>query len=149
MKKTFVLLTLVAILLMASPVSAIGPTYVGDRIFANADGQSYPADTPFYISHGWGGNLGVDPLGFEAKASFTLEVDGELISEDFVDRFVDHDSSYLLKLYVFNFYEGLSAGEHTFTGHYYVACKYTGSECEKSNKLIEVFTVSATVDFTP
>jgi hypothetical protein len=150
MKKIIVVLSIIAILLMASPVSAARHVYAGDRInVLLLTPTTFEADTPFHINHGWGIQVGRDTSGTYkeiAHARFELEVDGVLVGEDFVDRYVD--SGFHAKYYVFNFFDGLPAGDHTFTGHWYNLCKYSGVTCTNPSQEVENLVQSLTVTFT-
>ena len=151
MKKRIVLLTVVTILLMAGTASASSHTYAGDRIDLNIPPLTYPANIDFNVHHGWKCPVGrgtgeQDSMKENVRGSFALEVDGEFVGEDFVDRYVD--SGFFTKFYVVNFYGGLDEGYHTFTGHWYNVCKYYGETCANPNQIVEVSEKSITVLFT-
>ena len=91
---------------------------VGDRLFIYDSGsQTFPADTPFHIVHGWR----MDPAEEEPELfKFQLEVDGVYREEDFIEtKPVENGVD---RLFVFNFPEG-KTGIHVFTGQWQTSCE--------------------------
>jgi hypothetical protein len=131
MKKTIVFLVLIALLAAAVPVLAEGQEVVGERINLMVTGnQRYPANQPFHIKHGFGFSPSLDKS-IEAlgQFEFKLEVDGQPVQPDFVDRFaygnspdVDpEDEHWIMWGTVYNFPEGMT-GTHIFTAHWIWPC---------------------------
>jgi len=150
------LLTAVVLIgLIAAPVSAAkgGRHPVGDQInLISATPSEFDSATSFHVIHGFGLEPGVHhPVG---KWSFSLEVDGvdqgkgQLVNESFGDDGV-------ARRFLFNFEDGLGDGDHEFVGHWYAPCaaavdaEFYAGPCAKANEVVEVLTVSHTVNFTP
>jgi hypothetical protein len=116
-KLSLILVTMLLLLAFVVPAAAAGPRVkIGDRI-SIFDGYptSYPANTPFHIAHGWGFDPPND-VPSNPPYSFSLELDGDPVTESFVLRYADPDSDPLIVWHwVYNFPEGLS-GTHTFVG---------------------------------
>ena len=155
MKKITVFLTIIAVILMTVPVSASGRVIIGERLNINPIEhpeveQSFAENTPFHIKHGWRSLVeNRIPLGYLSEASFSLQLNGVDLEEDFVYRFSDLENGVALaKSYVFNFPEGM-IGTHYFTGHWFLQCKYMQDECENPNGLLEYLTHTVTVHFVP
>jgi hypothetical protein len=109
----------------------------GSRIALFAPPSSYPADTPFYVEQGFVCSLGTGASACaNAASSFVLSVDGvPQPSRKDVDIVYSDGAAFLRVLYLTNFPQGLSAGEHTLAG----VLTFDGSGTS---------TVSATVTFT-
>ena len=154
MKKMIILLV-IALLLVAVPVAAKTKDTVGEQ-FDISEGfpTEYAAETPFHIRNGWGAWSPDDaPIGIY---DFQLDVDGVFIEEDFVDRYVDSSEKPTMHWleWVFNFPDGLSAGTHTFTGHWFAPCRVVQEygypvTCPLPNYKLEVYTIPLEVTFSP
>lgn len=151
MKKTILLILsiLIVLLLAASPVLAADRVRIGEQInvlFGTPD--VFPANQPFHIAHGW---LNVPPM----PMGFVLEIDGEVVQHDFIDKTVVNEQPLLINIaWVHNFPEGMS-GTHTFTGHWLLNC-YSAldggfvDECPPgpfTKTLVDVLTNTLVVDF--
>lgn len=146
MKKIVGFLILLALLVMAAPVSASSKERVGERLNIFVSGsQTFPAGDPFHIAHGWILNPSDAPLGLFA---FQLEVDGILQDKDFTDIYTAHTTTpeFLYKIFVYNFPHG-ETGEHTFTGHWFVPCQAVYDDCERPNERVESHTSTVYVTF--
>jgi len=155
MKKIFIVLTIALALIMTATAAASSKVPTGPQIRVDPDGAvfHYPENTPFHIRHGWhsaitlGEEVNVE---FLAKASFSLEIDGDYMEDDYIERVrlpgVEPVVTDLYKFYFFNFPDGMT-GEHTFTGHWYVQCKYWQDECVDPDEIIEAGTRAITIIF--
>jgi len=138
MKKATFLLVVLA-LLFSTPALAREHEPTGDRIWILDSGaQDYPANTPFYIMHGWGD---VAPGTPAAQVRFELEVDGVVAKPTYVERSLEHgpDGPAFYTSWVFNFAEGMT-GQHTFEGHWIVPCYialYYGYVTECANPMAD------------
>jgi hypothetical protein len=122
MKKQLFFVTMIlmaAILVMTAPAAAALKTPVGERIYVNADDQSFPPGEPFHIMHGWI-FFPAPGEGMRGLYRFDLEVDGVYEEADFVVYAVQ--DGVLGIHWVFN-YPGGMTGTHTFTGHWIAPCK--------------------------
>lgn len=138
MKRHFILGAIVcaAVFLVALPAAANNKPVTGERIGLFAGPETFAADTPFYTEHGFVCLLGdTDCMGVEisARSWFELYVDGTLQSST---TDVDRSNNTIAKYSLFNFAEGLPAGEHTFIGKWY-----------RDGDLFH--TATAVVNFTP
>jgi hypothetical protein len=107
--------TIALLLASVTGAAAASRERVGDRISLLDPPATYPADTAFHIWHGFIFESRVD-RGY-GRYAFQLDVDGVATPADFFD--VDIlDRGTVSKVWVFNFPDGLSAGTHTFTGHW-------------------------------
>ena len=153
-KRSFLItiLTIGALLMLASPVAAAEKGPVGERINLYFGSTEFPAGTPFYIQHGW-----VQPSTDEAIGvfDFKLEVDGVLLQEDFkMFSAVSGDPDLLYRLWGYNFPYGMT-GAHTFTGHWFAPCQYAVDElgyagpCATPNAKVETISRTVVVTFVP
>jgi len=139
MKKTTFLLIVVVALLLATPAFAREHEPTGDQIVIRCDDPdaqycwdtgNYPADTAFYISHGW---IDLSPSYVPGQIRFELEVDGVNVPPTYVEFTRNHDPDdpgwFLNKIYFFNFPEGMT-GTHTFEGHWITPCVFVDPECK-------------------
>ena len=149
------LLILVACMLlvgMAAPAMAAQEP-VGERfnLFAG-EPDTYPADEPFFVIHGWGVIPSVDnPPG---HFNFTLDVDGvDLGAGKLINGGVAGPDGALTRLFLYNFDDGMPAGEYTFTGHWWGPCDWAVEwgmwfeACPQKNAMVEIFAVDHTVTF--
>ena len=131
MKRSIIILLLIAMVLIASPVAAARNAPVGNPISVfEGWPETYPANEAFHIKHGfWAETIDgrtrfqylivEDLKGFD----FQLQVDGLFRDEDFVLPVIDY-SQYPFRagaLWVHNFPEGMT-GEVTFTGKWIAPC---------------------------
>ncbi|MGE5124443.1 MAG: hypothetical protein ACM3H7_07985 [Acidobacteriaceae bacterium] len=144
----FLILALLS-LAIPSPVSAHNEP-VGDRISLYYPQVDFPAGTPFHIFHGWVQTSDDEAIGI---FDFTLEVDGDLRSEDFKQFSAESGEPDLLRrLWVYNFPEGMT-GMHTFTGHWYAPCQYAvdwlgyPGPCATANEKVETNSRTTIVNF--
>jgi len=86
----------------------------------------YTAGAPFFVLHGTGMAPSEDKPVSVDHMGFALEVDGVYVEPDWVSHFAtsarEGYGNHVYSLMAFNFPQGLSAGVHTFTGHWYVGC---------------------------
>jgi hypothetical protein len=126
--------------IMALPAPATPPEPIGPFLSVLVGTQTtFPAGTSFHTGGGWG----LDPNGdANGKFSFSLQVDGVLRNEDFVDRSVvagpPEVPQVLSRIWVYNFASGLSAGSHTFVGHWFGPCYATAGPCVDPNSVVEI-----------
>ena len=125
MKKFTVLIIAIMLLMSVNPVAAANqpPQPVGDQINLLDGDQTYPADTAFFIAHYFSLGTGVVPnLG---RFDFKLEIDGELVNEDYVSHIVMRGEDYntIIIAWLFNFPDGMQ-GVHTFEGHWICPCSF-------------------------
>lgn len=153
--KLTIVLTLLALLLIAAPASAARPTPVGSRIdLLTLTPTSYPENTAFHLMHGWSFSPDDTPAGFPLRLfSFALEVDGTPVSHDFILRDGGRGGA-RNTWWVFNFPTGMT-GTHTFTGFWLAPCQYVvdagviPGPCADPTEPVEFFSQSLTVEFTP
>jgi hypothetical protein len=148
-------LILIAVLVLAVPVGAKQPEPVGERfdllhgLPLPAPPQTYTAGEPFHIIHGHGLNPQWTPtIGLH---EFKLTIDGVAVEEDFVIRTVDPSSDFpLTLLWLYNFPDGMTSGEHTFTGQWIVPCTgpYPDPSCPAGEIVVVAFERSLDVTFT-
>jgi hypothetical protein len=154
MKKVRILIVVLAILLIAIPVSAAKLERVGERInIFSAEPDEYEAREPFHIVHGWG----QQPLKDAPPGQFDVElfVDGEFVDEDYVEREVTKtlEGPELRIVWVHNFLDGKEVGDHDFEVHWYLPCGYAvdsglwGGDCETPNVPVDVYQATHTVLF--
>jgi len=152
-------------LLVVSPVAAARDVPVGDRInIAEGWPDTFPANEPFHIKHGWTSNTARYPPQFPKRGifeyprgyDFNLMVNGFSRNEDFILRTVDfsQDPYKAMFSWVHNFPEGMT-GEVTFVGYWVAPCQeaisygwYTGI-CPSPQMPVIVHTASHVVEFTP
>lgn len=151
MRRTSLALALATTLvvgLAASPVMAAPGQPVGDRVDLRIGDQAFPASTPFHIDHGYLHETGDQAIGLD---DFMLDMDGTVLTADFLDRDPARDSGLSFSvLWYYNFPSGLT-GTHEFTRHYFQACNDDTVPCD-GNRIrtpVEVLAVTATVTFTP
>lgn len=155
MKKTIILICAMLILMSVNPVQAKSHETTGEKIDINYDGTfTYPAETAFYISHGWWlapkYEIKYPTGGYE----FRLDIDGEYIEEDYIDRtkVIDEELGFLiLTVWVFNFPDGMT-GSHTFGGHWFMPCERAlidgiVTECQTLSAPIECLTYHVEITF--
>jgi hypothetical protein len=111
----------------------------------------YPESTPFHIWHGWG----IAPsqskdLGPAGLFSFYLEVDGVSLGTGapIFSTMKFEGETLINRLWRYDFPDGMT-GTHTFTGHWMGPCVATAGPCSHDNEIVEVFSESVTVTFTP
>jgi len=152
MKKILVpILFLFLILASVTPAAADQKIPVGTRINLHNPPATFTAGAPFYITHGflfYVGQGSVSDQNMRGVYDFKLEVDGVYQKAAFVDRTLNtsNDPLTLNDLEVFNFPNGLTAGEHTFSGHWFAPC---GKDCKNPTTPVEINVTSVTVEFTP
>lgn len=111
------LLIVAAVLVVAAPASANSIPTTGTRIGLYAPPTTFPANTPFYVQHGFGcafTEAGCPQTLMNGGLLFTLYVDGVLQSPSNV--FVTSDGEGIAKWWLTNFPNGLPAGDHTLMG---------------------------------
>lgn len=151
--KSKLLLVLVACMLlagMAAPAMAAQEP-VGDRInVLFGEPEEYPADEPFFVLHGWGPVVpsltnAVGQVGFRLDVAGEDQGKGKLINWGGPDG--------LGRLWLYNFEDGMAAGEVTFIGHWFLPCQVAVDEgmwseaCPTPNAMVEVLTAEHTVLF--
>jgi hypothetical protein len=141
---------MLALLAWVTPVAADKKVTVGTRITISYNvPATFTAGAPFYIAHGWSFYIGQDSVSgqnMKGVYDFTLEVDSVYQKADFMDHMLNNDANPRLQiiLTVFNFPNGLPAGQHTFTGHWLAPCGHT---CANPTTLVEFFTTSPVITF--
>jgi hypothetical protein len=126
MKKTVLLIIVLVALLLATPALAREKEPTGDRIIIHPMNapptQDYPAETPFYIAHGW---IEIPPHAVPGQVFFELELDGVIVKPTYVEHTTVvgeyGPSPFFDKTWFFNFPEGLT-GQHIFEGHWIGPC---------------------------
>lgn len=155
MKRRFVFVLLVCMLLVSVSVPAIaGEEPVGDRInVLFGEPVTYPAGAPFFVLHGWSDVPVTSPPG---RFDFTLEIDGvDQGAGKFFNAGLGLTGGVWQRLWLFNFSDGLSEGEHTFTGTWWMPCEYAvesglwGDTCATPNAEVAALVIDHTVTFTP
>lgn len=133
-------------MLIPSNVLAKPKQPTGDRINLNGGDQTFAAGEPFHIIQGWVFEPHPNRQGL---FSFSLQVDGSEVDENYVDHSKDGNQNY--RLWVYNFPDGM-IGTHTFTGTWYAPCEvaeedWGGGPCEKKNEPVIVRVQTITVVF--
>jgi hypothetical protein len=155
-KKMFVISMLVLALTLVFSTSAalaVKRETVGAQIMIYGDPISFPAGEPFHVQHGivFGYDI-TERVGNEvALSKMTLDVDEFEIEPDYYDyahyNFLpdpppDYPDKAVIKLYTFNFPDGLERGTYTFVRRYYFTCQSFWDdgipvECHNPAELIE------------
>ncbi len=149
MKKITFVICAILMVLMVSPVQAAAHQPTGDQInIYDSGAQEYPADTAFYILHGW---LIAKPNSIGWLA-FELEVDGAIIPATYIDHSGTTMDTYN-HAWVFNFPDDMT-GVHTFSGHWYLQCNAAlrfgfVAECSHPTAHVDLETSEVVVTFTP
>lgn len=156
MRRRSLIISLVAFALtivVATPVSADPPfAPVGEQLTVFGEPDTYDADEPFFVIHGWFAEPSVHhPVGL---FDFRLEIDGvdqgrgHLLNEG-----VGQDGG-LTRVFLYNYFDGLPAGDHEFVGRWIAPCQlavdtlgYEG-ECNRRNELVVVFEYGGTITFS-
>ncbi len=95
----------------------------------------YPADTGFFVRHGWAWTDWTDPeltpsedrRGFMYQTTkFELYIDGEL-QKSSLKAFHDRESDWKFKLFVSEFHDGMT-GAHLFAGKWYLDGSLLGGD---------------------
>jgi len=156
MKKTALFVTvllIIALVAYTTPVAAVRDAPIGERIRVRNASIEFPAGAPFYFQHGWIQPSTDDAIGV---FSFALDVDGMPKQVTFKMFYAESgDPDLLTRLWVYNFPEGMAAGTHTFTGHWYAPCQYAVNSlgypgsCNTPNDKVETTTRTLTVTFVP
>jgi len=147
----------VLILLLALSLTAVVPATaaeapVGTRVnIVVGVPATLPADTAFHVLHGWG--IQTNLVTGVGAADFRLDVDGiELGAGKLVNT--TPAPGIVSKLWLYNFEDGLPAGPHVLTGHWFLPCEPAvasglyGGICETPNAPVEVITISLPITFT-
>ena len=144
MKKLLLILSIMVILFAATPAKAGSKEAVGPGLGWYV--TEFPENTPFHMRHGWlfGTPPLEDPIG---NHKYVMELDGVIISPDFQLAY-DQVSGQLIRVYVFNFPDGMT-GTHEFVHHYYGPCYQYLPDCKFPYKSVEVSTIYQTIEFTP
>jgi hypothetical protein len=116
-KRLALLLSLAAAtLVVTAPATANNKPTTGERINLFAPPTTFPANTPFYVEHGYicdRNDIGCIQTQISALSSFSLYVNG-VLQPSTVD--VDLAGGSIEKRYLTNFPAGLPAGTYTFDG---------------------------------
>ena len=152
MKKTITILWVLAILTMMFSFAASNKVRMGDRLNVFVPATEFPAGITFHIAHGWINPSNVMGIGL---FKFSLEVDGNPVEKDFIERSATSgDPDLLTWIWVYNFPEGMT-GIHIFTGHWTGPCQglvdlgVIEGPCVKPNEIMESNTRTSTVTFIP
>ena len=143
------IMVLSLLLILAAPVLADPHGVVGDRINILAGTPlEYPAGERFHIYHASGTDTSLVAAG---HMGFALQVDGNYVEPDFDYHFStsarDGNPTTVFSGSTFNFPEGLPAGSHTFSGHWYTSCKNAGGTCDKTMDPVDFEFHELTVNF--
>ncbi len=123
------------------------------RINVLAGGPTtYSAGEPFFIIHNIYIYTGEAPIA-NGLSGFALEVDGAYMEPSWNFKGgagwqADPPPNYVVSGSAFNFPQGLSAGAHTFIGHWYEAC-LPQDGCEPPVDKVEIGSAELTVIFGP
>jgi hypothetical protein len=110
------LATVGALLVAAAPATANSKPTTGSRIGLYVPPTTFPANTPFYVKHGFACDIGdarCISTQINGTSNFALYVDG-VLQPSSVD--VDAGGGGISKWNLTNFPSGLPAGDHTFVG---------------------------------
>jgi hypothetical protein len=112
--------------------------------------NNYPAGAPFFIIHSAGEFPPNPPAA--GNMGFALELDGVYVTPNWSEHSavpLDHnpDVVIILSTSAFNFPQGLPAGRHTFTGHWYWMCLNSDPECKNPSVRIDRIVETLTVTF--
>jgi hypothetical protein len=151
-------ITLAIVLILATPAMADPRTLVCDGApecqinVLQGTPLAYPAGEPFFIIHSTQNPTDWPPIA-TGLMGFALEVDGVYVEPSWnfkqgIGAWVDPPPNLIVSGSAFNFPQGLSAGEHTFTGHWYTAC-LPQFGCETPVDKVEFGTAELTVTFEP
>ena len=148
-----VVLLIVALLSLATPAATAAESIrVGDRLSLFRSDSTFPTGQPFHIAHGWWNPTNIPGVGL---FKFSLDVDGSLVKEDFIERStISGSPDELVWFWVYNFPNGMT-GTHTFTGHWTGPCQglvdmgVIEVTCEKTNEIIESASQTIIIDFVP
>jgi hypothetical protein len=155
MNKPTVILLVLILFVITTPVAAKARVLVGERVHLGVSGgdptTEFPADEPFHILHGWRLESGTKRINLY---NFELDVDGVRVEEDFIFRWSEpEDLKYLNIGWAYNFPDGMAAGEHVFTGHWYGPCQplvdngdYEGP-CAQPNEVVEALMLEIQITF--
>ncbi len=116
LRRLVLLLALVgAMLVVAAPATADSKTPTGTRIGLYVPPTTFPANTPFYVQHGFGCPTGTNSVGGcqFGTGTFSLYVDGVLQPSTIV---VTEGGGGVAKWWLTNFPNGLPTGDHTLVG---------------------------------
>lgn len=148
-KKKLGLILLLIVLVMAVAIPAYangnpknGKTPVGVEVsFWDGDQE---VSGPFHVESG---HYAYPERGAFGKARFVLEIDG--VEQD--GRFLSYtEESILNHTMLYNFPEGLPAGEYNFKGTWYDPCFWFSDDCEKDNEIPDPpFVIEMTVTVLP
>lgn len=152
-KIVFVLLACMLLVGMAAPAMA-GEEPVGERINVLAgDPVEFSAGEAFHVLHGWFDFPATTQPG---RFDFTLEVDGIDQGKGKLFNFGPGLTGGVWnRLWLFNFPDGLEAGNHTFTGTWWAPCEVAvdaglwTDTCVTPNAKVEALVLQHTVLFTP
>ena len=141
MKKRMIIFALLAVgmalLFSTTSVLAVKPQPVGERLNLSEGPGEFPANTPFHITHGFASLYYItEPIGNGfALSKMTLELDGVEVEPTYIEStwlaepkdYLDYDVPVpfkgFVKLFTFNFPDGLDPGEATFVRKYYFTCQ--------------------------
>lgn len=152
MKKTTLVVLILFMLALVTPASAARELpVVGEQICIHSDctpPETFLAGDPFYIRHGWlwdaGNNRG---LGIW---DFNLLLDGVPVADGIRYIVAPSDGLHGSITRIYNFPEGLPAGEYTFTGLWIITCQSgpNPSECATPNEPVIGGVNEVTIIFT-
>ena len=144
---------MVALLAFVTPAAAGQDAPVGEKIRVREAAIEFQAGAAFHILHGWIQPSTDDAIGI---FSFTLDMDGNPLNPDTKWFYSESgDPDLLTRLWVFNFPQGMPAGTHTFTGHWFAPCQYAmdwldyPGPCATPNARVETATRNLIITFVP
>lgn len=146
-RRFFVLLT---VLLLALSLGAVLPVSAAEAPIGTQVNVLFgfpttiSAGESFHVVHGWANQ----PSESHAIGAwgFRLEIDGEDQGAGSLINTADPEFNSLTRQWLYNYEDGLTAGEYRFTGHWFWPCRdavdagfYTG-ECKTPNAPVEANT---------
>ena len=131
---TGVVLSAAVLLLTVVGPAAAAPPKTGDRLLIPFEGTAatvYPADTSFWIGHGWCATNAADAKRYRRHATrFELFIDGSRVPLA-TDMCRNDGACLVSKINFHNFRVGSPVGTHVFTGVWYLDGEvFTSGELE-------------------
>ena len=154
-----IMVGLVSAMLVGAAAAKPTDKAVGTHVVLGWGPTSLAAGEPFFIAHGWT----IDPPREHPVGAFTFRLEMNGIDQGrgqhlnagvgYADPFFGQFDGSLWRVFLYNFEDGLTAGDYTFTGHWFAPCRaateqgYPGP-CPKPNAPVEVLTRSLTITVT-
>lgn len=150
MKKITIIILILFMFALITPASAAREIpIVGEQIclhpYCDSE-QTFFADEPFYVAHGWLLE-GEHAIG---NWDFNLYIVGVPVPDGrrFISPAGNDEFGFVWRIY--NFRNGLPAGEYTFVGFWFIPCQYgpDPSECTTPNEPVVAYENTVTITFT-